>query len=230
MAAAHALITAEASRFVREEASLKTEKRSIRVLHVNGDDGEAAFVTRALRRGRESFTVHRVAGLDDAKAELEEGRYDVLLIDVDSGRCEPREAFDFIRRNPMTATVILSSHPGASEAMRCGAEDFLERSNVSEELLRRSLAMAVDRHQCQERLALRPMPGTVVQLIEDLRNQLTIAILSLDAAAQRLPEDSTVSSLHDRAYSSVRQAASLTQAIDDARKEYLQRNRIEVSA
>ena len=216
-----------ASGFLREEASLSTEKRSIRVLHVNGDEGEAAFVARALQRGRESFAVHRVADLDDAKLELENGRYDVLLIDLDSEESESRQAFDFIRSNPMTATVVLSSHPAhrdASEALRYGAEDFLERSNVSEERLRRSLAMAVDRHQCLERLALRPMPGTVVQMIEDLRNQLTVAILSLDAAAQRLPDDSTVSSLHDRARSSLRQAASLTQEIDDARKEYLRRN------
>lgn len=199
---------------------LLSTERSIRVLHISADDGDAAFVARALRRGRESFTVRRLAGLEKVTPELERRRYEVLLIDLDWGNPQPHEAFELIRRNPMTATVILSSSPAhraASEALRFGAEDFLEKANVSEESLRRSLAMAVDRHQCLERLALRPMPGTVIQLIEDLRNQLTIAMLSLEAAAERLAVDSPICSLHERARSAIWAAASLTREIDDVR-------------
>jgi DNA-binding response OmpR family regulator len=211
----------------------ENDKPLIRVLHVEDDEHDALWFARALDRGRETFSLVHVRGLREAESALADGSFDVLVVALHLADTPPRAALEFIRQNPTLPTVVLTRAQGdecTSEALRVGAHDCFEKGEASGAMLRRSVATAVGRHKALERLSLRPIPGTAQQLIEDLRNQLTIAVLSLRAAREQLTADSTVRALHERAERAVSTAGVLTNAIDQVREGARRSSALEASS
>ncbi len=190
-------------------------KRAIRVLHLESDGTDLAFVRRALAHGRESFTVAQATSPGEAKRQLA-GEYDVLLLEP-ALYGDGFDVLEFVRSHPTVPTVLLTDEDASrlmSRAMQAGAHDVLEKGEVSGAELRHCLAAAVERHRGLDRLSLAPAPGTIAQSVEDLRNLLTVALASLQMIRRQVDQDASLTALCEHAESSIRRAADVTAALE----------------
>lgn len=187
-------------------------KAAIRVLHLESDAGDLAFVSRALAHGRETFSISQTSSIAEAEKRLHAGDYDVVLLEPELDG-ETVDVFEFVRARPTIPTVLLTSEISAqraSRALQAGAHDVLEKGEVSGAALRRSLASAIQRHRGLDRLSLQPAPGTVVQCVEDLRNVLTVALVNLQTVRKQLDPGSSLVGLCEKAEGAIRRAAEVT--------------------
>lgn len=98
---------------------------------------------------------HEVETASSGKSALNKlnDQFDLALVDLKMGDIPGLEIMDSIKKEyPDTATIVLTGHASkdsAVEALRLGAEDFLEKP-VQPELLVRSIELALERKRLKE--------------------------------------------------------------------------------
>ena len=208
------------------------------VLLVEDDDVDAKLITRFLLRNHADRTVLRTSTLGEALDVALSVRVDVIIADLGLPDAQGVAAADaLVGRCPETPLIVLTGSADAEraqEALRVGAEDYLQKDRISDELLNRSIRYAMTRHMTQRRLiatsaALEETGGDLDDFVHviahDLRSPLRTSRLladrlmasvgTTDAAANDLQErlDATLERL-DQIVLTMLEYASLRGELD----------------
>lgn len=130
---------------------------SLRVLLIEDEDDHAYMIERLLRRAQSGvFHVHRVKLLKAGLQALSEKKYDVILLDL---RLPDSDLHDTLERillaAPAMPIIILSSiedNHFARTQVHGGAQDYLCKSELSSQILSRSINYAVERKNAEEKI------------------------------------------------------------------------------
>lgn len=127
------------------------------VLMVEDDDGDARMLERTLANSRHiQFVVSRVTNIDDARRELEEDTYDVVLLDYVLKDKTGFDLLDKLDRTDLFAPPIImvtrcDNRMIDLRAQEFGLDDFLVKDEITDSLLERSIRYALDRrHHAQQ--------------------------------------------------------------------------------
>jgi signal transduction histidine kinase len=127
-----------------------------RVLILGGDTSTASTLGAVLRHDGRSVQV--VTDTESALAALVDGRFDLLLADLDEADPQSQDVLDRAQRTvPATTVVLLTGYAtleSALRALRRGVYDYLVKP-VDVEELRITVARALERHRLQHELAAR---------------------------------------------------------------------------
>lgn len=130
-----------------------------------------------------------VTTLAETIAKLKTERYDLILLDLNLPDSSGLQTLISIQQTaPASAVIIITAREDenlAQEAVEHGAQDFIHKSNLDPELLRRSIRYAILRHQTQMELHV------LKQRQEDAIRQTLPEIEELDSAQR---EDLSVTS------------------------------------
>lgn len=128
----------------------------IDVLLVEDDDVDALAVQRALDRSPLEFSLRHVSRIADAVAVLSEQHFDVAVLDLGLPDGVGLPNLTAVQNaSPSTPVVILSGHSDADMAMnavRAGAQDFINKSDLNQQLVVKSLTYAIHRKLTEVRL------------------------------------------------------------------------------
>ena len=132
--------------------STQTPSNVVRVLLIEDDPDCAARVRAILEQAPSpSFTVAAAATAQDAVAEIGANPYDAVLLGLSEESARSGEGFGVIRHLDKTAPVVvlgaLDDEEVAVKAMKRGAQDYLVKDRLIDELLVRSIRYARERHQ-----------------------------------------------------------------------------------
>lgn len=124
----------------------------MRILIVEDSEAEA-YLIETMFRDTESFAgelVH-MDNFDDAQSELETGAFDIAFIDHFLGA---KTGTSLIRRaggrkcsTPMILMSGLGTKDLEADALEAGAVDFIDKDNLSSELLNRTMKFALKNHE-----------------------------------------------------------------------------------
>ena len=134
-----------------------SEEKTRRILLLEDNDGDADLVgyllsgPQAANSQNVAFEMARVATLAEGLERLSRARFDVVLLDLglpDSSGVDSVRTI--MRESPQVPLVILTgleNEDTAMEAVRAGAQDYLNKNQVSTRDLVRCLLYAMERHR-----------------------------------------------------------------------------------
>ncbi len=128
------------------------ESSSVQILLIEDHPGSECPIQDALRQaGPRSFDVRLATRLDEGLRHLSREPVDVVLLDLS---LPDGEGLDLLARvlstRPGTPVVVLAERGGedlAVRALQAGAQDYLLKSEITPQLLRRSIRYARERSQ-----------------------------------------------------------------------------------
>ncbi len=135
-----------------------SDRNATKVLLVEGDPTDAFLVKNYLAADdREVFAVTHVRRASEALAQLNDGDYDVVLLDLSLPDARGLDVVATVRAgSPSIPIVVLSdseSESIAMEATTLGAQDYLIKGRDGGPLLRRALRQAIERKRLEEKVA-----------------------------------------------------------------------------
>lgn len=164
----------------------------IKVLLVEDNPGDARLLREALAetaRGR--FDLTHVDRLGEALLRLEEGRFDIILLDLSLPDAQGLDtvvwAHGQVPHLPIVVLTGLENEELAAEALRQGAQDYLVKGKVDGNLLARSIRYAIERKRAEEQIqeslrrlrALREIERATTSTL-DLQNALGVLLQKID--------------------------------------------------
>lgn len=125
---------------------------SIQVLLIDDNLAEARLLAELLKgSAQERFALHHVQRLTDAIAQLETISPDIALLDLTLPDSSGLDSLDWlVAEMPELPVVVLTNTTDedlAVRAVRRGAQDYLMKRQINQELLVRSLRYAIERKQ-----------------------------------------------------------------------------------
>jgi len=134
----------------------------IAVLLVEDDDVDAQIVQRALAavsknaNAPQQFSLSRCTSMSQALAALGEAEPDVVLLDLNlpdsCGKQTVATLLDACNSVPVIALTGMEDDQLAIDAVRCGAADFLCKSNIDSSSIVRAVRYAIERRVVRDRL------------------------------------------------------------------------------
>ncbi|MBF1999285.1 MAG: response regulator [Synechococcales cyanobacterium M58_A2018_015] len=133
------------------------DKTLVNVLLIEDNLAEARFLQEILKHtGPHRFQFSHVQRLTDALQQLANQTFDVLLLDLSLPDSQGLASLEvLIRHAPSLPIVVLTNTNDdelAVQAVRRGAQDYLVKRQVNQDLLVRSLRYAIERKQAAEAL------------------------------------------------------------------------------
>ena len=108
--------------------------KTLRVLHVEDSETDAALLSRQLSRAGYELIWERVETLTDLRSALEQKEWDVILCDYSMPHVNALQALALLKGMELDIPfIVISSTVGeafAVEAMRAGARDYLMKDNL----------------------------------------------------------------------------------------------------
>ena len=133
---------------------------NIHILLIEDNPGDVRLIQEMLSEaspGACQITV--VDRLDRARPALEQGGYDVVLLDLTLPDSTGLATLSRLRPTVATAAVIvltgLNDEAAAIQALREGAQDYMVKDRMSPEVLWRSIRYAIERKQVELKLLAR---------------------------------------------------------------------------
>jgi DNA-binding response OmpR family regulator len=130
----------------------------MKILLVEDNPADVRLVREALRNAPgEEFELTQRGQLADALADLDQCGFDAVLLDLGLPDSQGIETLAKVhhhtrRRAPVIVLTGLNDEAVAVQAVRQGAQDYLPKTGLSNELLKRTLRYAVERHRGQDAL------------------------------------------------------------------------------
>lgn len=125
--------------------------------------------------------VRHVKRLEAAIEAIEESPPDCVLLDLVLPDADGLEAVDALLLNaPQIPIVVLSAHKDdhlALRAVRRGAQDYLVKGTVTADALARSVRLAIQRHQAENRTAATDRVALPVRGGDETQRPTAVAIL-----------------------------------------------------
>ncbi len=124
-------------------------REELLILCVDDDPDDRELIADSLQQGmREPYQLHSANCLGDAMQRLRESIFDVALLDLNMPDAGGVQAVRDVRAlRPDIAIVALSGQYGEPEVrelcLEAGAQDFIEKSDLSSKLLSRSIGSAL---------------------------------------------------------------------------------------
>ena len=106
------------------------------------------------------IVVEKVGNLRDGLARLSQGGIDVVMLDLYLPDARDLQALHSIREKIPSVPIVVVTGMGRlmeSEAMLAGAEDFLDKIHVTQQLLVATLRHAVIRNEVRRKFAIAQM-------------------------------------------------------------------------
>ncbi|HUY33400.1 MAG TPA: response regulator [Pirellulales bacterium] len=124
----------------------------IRVMLVEDDPTDAEFAKRTLwKAGQAQFELCWASRLSESLQRLQDGAFDVMLLDLGLPDCDELQALDEVRRaNHLIPIIILTGLNDESTSlasMEHGAQDYLVKGSFTADTLSRSIRYAIQRQQ-----------------------------------------------------------------------------------
>ena len=149
-------------------------------------DADAAETERLGRMLHESetlfFTVHRAADLPEALSLLESRKFDAVLADVGGrGDVETENLSRLLAQAgeiPVILTTSVYEKTRALEAVRAGAQDYIQKSQLNPNAIERILLNAIERHRARTRAEVQYAVSQVLTESESVP-QARVRILQL---------------------------------------------------
>jgi len=175
--------------------------RPVRALLVEDSEGFAYFIRDALmRKNAGRFELGEATTLEEGLGALLSQDIDVVLLDLglpDSVRIDTFKRIHAASpETPIIILTVLNDDEVALQAMRLGAQDYLIKDQVTENLLLRSIRYALERARSQK--TLHQLSARLLELQDEERRRVARALH--ESTAQSLAALSlNLSALHSRA-------------------------------
>jgi signal transduction histidine kinase len=182
----------------------------IRILLVEDNPGDVRLLRETLRDAPTLPHELRHAGrLSEARERLEEGEYDVLLLDLSLPDAHGMEtvarALEAAPDVPIIVLTGLDDETVAVQAVQAGAQDYLPKGGLDPTLLARSIRYAMERHRLDRdrtrllqsektarehaEAAVRARDDVLHVVSHDLGNSLSAIVVNASFLIRTLPED-----------------------------------------
>jgi DNA-binding NarL/FixJ family response regulator len=134
--------------------------QNIRTLLIEDNSGDVRLIREMLSEANPGACQITVFDrLDSARPALEQGGYDMVLLDLNLPDSTGLETLSRLRPTVATAAVIvltgLDDETAAIQALREGAQDYLVKDRMSPEVLWRSIRYAIERKRVELKLLAR---------------------------------------------------------------------------
>jgi diguanylate cyclase (GGDEF)-like protein/PAS domain S-box-containing protein len=141
----------------------ETQKRIIRVLHLEDNPNDAELCRSELKKSRFDALIDVVQTAEDFSAYISSGQYDVILADYQLPGWDGMKALEVFRNTGYKAPFILVTgaigEEKVAECMREGVSDFLFKNHLSR------LPMVI--HRCLEEQQLRDRNESAVEALRE---------------------------------------------------------------
>ncbi|HUJ94999.1 MAG TPA: ATP-binding protein [Terriglobales bacterium] len=159
---------------------MKTQ--AITVLLVDANHEEAEKLCRILAESETLyFTVERINHLAEALALLESRKFDVVLADLGDSAGVMNRLSTLLARAGETPIIIITNiydKSQALEAVRAGAQDYVQKPQLTTSALERILLYAIERHRARTRAEMQYAVSQVLAELETV-GQARVRILEL---------------------------------------------------
>jgi len=123
----------------------------IKVLLVEDDDAYASLLSKMLKRVKSRrFITDRVNNLKEAVDYISNNKIDVILLDLHLPDGHGLDTLDFLCNHssdiPIVVLTSLDDESVGIRALQKGAQDYIVKANVTDDLLSHSLSYAIERH------------------------------------------------------------------------------------
>jgi signal transduction histidine kinase len=171
-----------------------TNKSKITLLLIEDDPSDAQLAQKMLQHASQanilpmSIDIATVNRLSAGLKYLSEKTCDLILLDLSLPDANGLDSFLQLKRNHSTTPVIIlsdqTSHETVMEAVQIGAQDYLEKSDLTPSLLVKTIHYAIERHRLLveirthakeleiQNLALNDFAHTVAHQIQGLLSQM----------------------------------------------------------
>lgn len=169
--------------------AVELREDALKVLIVEDNPGDAFLVGELLREIPHLRVETQVADtVAEARTLLERQSFDIILTDLDLPDSSGLETVARLLNNSQALPlVVLSGHDARStavDAIRLGAQDFLEKGLINSEALQRLLAHSLERHRLQRDLKINlENRNSASHRFVNLIGDLTDAVVVVDEAA-----------------------------------------------
>ncbi len=174
---------------------------TVRILLVEDEPGYARFLREVLlAEETRDHTLTWAESLEDATAQLTNGSFDIVLLDLGLPDADGIEALQVVTaQSPSTPVVVLSSLADlemALRSMRLGAQEYLVKGQSEHLLLPRALRHAIERKRLQDvaagaraeaERANAAKDEFLAMLGHELRNPLAPIVTALSLIRRRTP-------------------------------------------
>jgi signal transduction histidine kinase len=202
-------------------------ERDLRILLLEDSPQDAEFMRRELRREGISFDVRRVDTQEDFAAQLDEFQPELIISDYLLPAFDGLAALALVRAHfPELPFILVSGYVGeerATEALKCGATDFLLKPSLSARLVptirraMRDVGERAERKRLEEMLRQAQKMEAVGQLTgglaHDFNNLLTIVIGNLELLLTECETDARAREMAEIALKASLRGAELTRQL-----------------
>lgn len=149
----------------------------IRVLLIDDDAQDRRLVKHALSEGsgKNRFTTEEADSLQAAEEHLKNNSFDIALLDLNLPGSHGTETVQNFRRiNAEIPVVILTGledEDMAIEAIKAGADDYVAKGNLSNDLLPRSIRYSIERKKTEMNLRQAKQEAERLQAETELANK-----------------------------------------------------------
>jgi signal transduction histidine kinase len=131
-----------------------SDSRYIKVLLIEDDEDDYFLVSRLLADVSAQYKVTWIHNYEDGLNELENGTYDVCLLDYHLGSKTGLEILRKVEESRATPPIIVLTGQGDYlvdlKAMRYGAADYLVKGQMSDQVLERAIRYSIDRKRSKD--------------------------------------------------------------------------------
>ena len=152
------------------------DEKKMNVLIIEDNPADARLVREILKEGRGNFTTSVVERLKESSKLLASRDIDLVLLDLNLPDSQGLITFTELQNRfphiPIVVQTSIDNEELGQQAVRLGAQDYIVKGGVDAELLRRSLAYAIERKRAQEALlterdSLRDSQRAALNIMED---------------------------------------------------------------
>lgn len=149
----------------------------MKIVLIEDSKSDALLVTEILKEAHGDFTLTVAERLDEGIKLLRADSADVVLLDLNLPDSNGLQTLINLHKEAARIPIIvmtgLNDEALALQAVRSGAQDYLVKGNINSDLLRRTLAYAIERKRTEEDLfmerdKLRDSRRAALNMMEDL--------------------------------------------------------------
>ena len=164
------------------------DKDAIRLLLIEDNPGDARLIEEMLKESsRLVFSVARCGRISEALAAIDKNTVDVILLDLALPDSSGLETFIRLKARvhgvPILLLTGLSDENLAVDAVRAGAQDYLVKGQIDNNILSRAISYAIERKRAEQRLAME-------------KERLAVTLAAIGDAVVAVDTDSSIISLN----------------------------------